>query len=67
MTSHGYPYTGYGVEAHTDNMGWVLLEDIHRTRADAAKFRQSITGQHGFRDDELRIAVLTITRKEDIE
>lgn len=64
MTDYDYPQTGYGVEAHTDETGWVLLDGIHRTRAAATKLRQSLTGQHGFTADDLRVVALTITRKD---
>lgn len=67
MNAHDYPHSGYGVEAHTDETGWVLLDGIHRTRAAAAKLRQSFAGQHGFGADDLRVVALTITRKEDTE
>ena len=64
MTDHDYPHTGYGVEAHTADKGWALLYSIHPTRAAATKFKQSITGQHGFGADDLRVVALTITRDE---
>lgn len=71
MTYGDYPHTGYGVEAHTAETGWVLLDGIHRTRAAATKIKQSLTGQHGFTADDLRVVALTIalaiTRKEDTE
>lgn len=65
MTDHGYPFTCYGVEAHTDRTGWVLLDNIHRTCTDATKHRQSLTGPFGFGAGDLRVVALTITRKEE--
>lgn len=67
MTNIDYPHTGYGVEAHTDETGWVLLDGIHRTHAAATKTKQSLTGHYGFEADDLRVVALTISRKEDIE
>lgn len=67
MNAHDYPHTGYGVEAHTAETGWVLLDSIHRTHAAATKTKQSLTGQHGLEADDLRVVALTITRKEDTE
>ena len=66
MTDHDYPRTCYGVELRTER-GWVLIYSIYRTRAAADKFKQSITGQHGFTADDIRVVALTITRKEDTE
>ena len=65
MTDHNYPQTGYGVEAHTAKTGWVLLDGIQKSRAAAAKTKQSLTGQFGFEADDLRVVALTITRKGD--
>ena len=67
MTDCGYPHTGYGVEAHTDETGWVLLDSIYRTCVRATKHRQSLTGPFGFEADDLRVVALAITRKEDTE
>ena len=67
MNAHDYPHTGYGVEAHTAETGWVLLATIHRTRAAATKLRQSLAGPHGLEADDLRVVALNITRKEDTE
>lgn len=67
MNAHDYPHTGYGVEAHTAETGWVLLDGIHRTRAAATETMQSRTGQHGFEADDLRVVALNITRKEGTE
>ena len=66
MNAHDYPHTGYGVELRTKE-GGILLDGIHRTHAAATKTMQSITGQHGFRADDLRVVALTITRKEPTE
>lgn len=67
MSAYDYPHTGYGVESRTDSTGWVLLDSIHRTRVAATETMQSLTGQHGFTADDLRVVTLTITRKEDTE
>lgn len=67
MTDNDFPHTGYGVVAFTYETGWVLIDGIHRTHADATKTMQSITGKHGFTADDLRVAALTITRKGDTE
>lgn len=67
MNAHDYPHTAYGVEAHTDTTGWVLLDSIHSTCVAATKHRQSLTGHYGFEADDLRVVALTITRKEDTE
>lgn len=67
MNAHDYPHTGYGVEAHTAETGWVLLDGSHRTRAAATKTKKSLTGRHGFEADDLRVVALNITRKEDAE
>lgn len=64
MTDHDYPHTGWGVEARTDETGWVLLDGIHRTCVAATKIRQSLTGRYGFGADDLRVVALTINRKE---
>ena len=62
MTDGNYPCTGFGVEVHTDETGWVLLDGIHRTRAAATTVMQSLTGQHGFTGGDMRVVELTITR-----
>lgn len=67
MTDYDYPHTGYGVEAHTDETGWVLLNSIYRTCVAATKFRQSLTGHYGLEAGDLRVVALTITRKEGTE
>ena len=67
MSAYDYPHTGYGVEAHTDETGWVLLDSIHNTHDAATETKQSLTGQHGLEADDLRVVALTITRKEGTE
>lgn len=67
MTDYDYPHTGYGVEAHTDETGWVLIGGIRNTRSAATEAMQALTGQHGFGADDLRVVALTITRKGDTE
>ena len=65
MSAYDYPHTGYGVEAHTDATGWVLLDSIYRTCVAATTFMQSLTGHCGFEADDLRVVALTITREGD--
>ena len=62
MNAHDYPCTGYGVEVHTAETGWALLDGIHRTHAAATKLRQSLTGKHGLTGGDMRVVELTITR-----
>ena len=64
MSAYNYPHTGYGVEAHTDSTGWVLLDGIRRTHAAATETMHKLTGQYGFGADDLRVVTLTITRDE---
>ena len=63
MIDIGYPHTGYGVELRTEK-GWVLLDGIYRTSAEAIKLKQSIISLYGFEADDLRVVALTINRKE---
>ncbi|AYB70535.1 hypothetical protein HOU24_gp53 [Corynebacterium phage SamW] len=70
MSYHDYPHTGYGVEAHTDDHGWVLLEGIHGKSADATHAMADLTddaAEYGFHPDDLRVVALTISRKGDAE
>lgn len=63
MIDIGYPHTGYGVELRTEK-GWVLLDGIFHTSAEAIRLKQSVISPYGFESDDLRVVALTINRKE---